>query len=262
MAKKRSKKKVVKRSKQAASPQERMAALAKDAVACSRTAVRHKKSLSGVNFYADKLAKLRADATIAFTALGDMSLGDTSALAELIEIVFAPTSMPKARAEALRDLNFELTTKWRATPAKVSFNVDGGVLPLDILQQTGRGYLISVGRQANGSYDAGYFDGAAVMMRRLLETSIIEAFEAKGIDGNIKDNKGQFFQLTQLIEKALSESSWNLPRNVKTHLGELRDLGHRSAHNRYYLAKKADIDKHLGVYRESVEAFLHIASML
>lgn len=259
MVKKRSKKKV---AEKAASPQERLAALAKEAVECSRTAARHKKSLSGVNFYADKLSKLRADATIAFTALGDMSLGDTSALAELIETVFSPTSKPKSRAEALRDLNFELTTKWRETPAKASFKVDGGVLPLDILQQTGRGYLISVGRQTNGSYDAGYYDGAAVMMRRLLETSIIEAFEAKKIDKKIKDKDGQFFQLTQLIEKALSESSWNLPRNVKKDLRELRDLGHRSAHNRYYLAKKADIDKHLGVYRESVEAFLHIAELL
>ncbi|HED53737.1 MAG TPA: DUF4145 domain-containing protein [Phycisphaerales bacterium] len=122
--------------------------------------------------------------------------------------------------------------------------------------------MISVGRQANGSYDAGYYDGASVMMRRLLETSIIEAFEAKGIDKKVKDEEEQFFQMTQLIEKALAESSWNLPRNVKKGLRELRDLGHRSAHNRYYLAKKADLDKHLGVYRESIEAFLHIADLL
>lgn len=43
---------------------------------------------------------------------------------------------------------------------------------------------------------------------------------------------------------------------------QLRDLGHRSAHNRYYLAKKADIDRLSGVFRESVEAVLHLAKLL
>ncbi len=30
------------------------------------------------------------------------------------------------------------------------------------------------------------------MMRRLLETAIIEAFEGKGIAGNIKDGNGEY----------------------------------------------------------------------
>ncbi len=259
MAKKKTKKKATKKVE---SPQQRLLRLADEAINCTRVAKRNSKSLTGANHYANKLSTLRAEATLAFQALGSLSLGDTSALAELIETIFSTGSKPADRASALRDLKFEMATKWRDTPAEASFNVDGGVFPLETLKKTGRGYLISVGRQANGSYDAGYYDGASVMMRRLLETSIIEAFEAKGIDGKIKNKEGQFFQMTQLIERALAESSWNLPRNVKKDLRELRDLGHRSAHNRYYLAKKADLDKHLGVYRESVEVFLHIAGLL
>jgi hypothetical protein len=68
--------------------------------------------------------------------------------------------------------------------------------------------------------------------------------------------------LTGLVDAALNEQSWNLPRNVRKNLKGLRDLGHRSAHNRYYLAKKSDIDKLSGVYREAVEAFLHLANLL
>jgi hypothetical protein len=121
----------------------------------------------------------------------------------------------------------------------------------------------SLPRQANGCYASGWYDGCAVMMRRLLESSIIEAFEAKKIEAKIKDvTTGDFFQLTTLINAALGETSWNLPRNVRKELVNLRDLGHRSAHNRYYVAKKPDIDKHIGVFREAVEAFLHLASLL
>jgi hypothetical protein len=121
---------------------------------------------------------------------------------------------------------------------------------------------VAVGRQMNGSYSAGWYDACAVMMRRLLESAIIEAFEARKIDGKIKDKNGDFFQLTALIKAALAETAWNLPRNVKKHIESLRDLGHTSAHNRYYLAKQSYIDELKGVYREAVEAFLHIGNLL
>ncbi len=114
----------------------------------------------------------------------------------------------------------------------------------------------------NGCYSAGWYDACAVMMRRLLESSIIEAFEAKGLDSKIKDANGDFLQLTALIKAALAEPAWNLPRNVKKQIETLRDLGHTSAHNRYFLAKQVYIDEAKSVYRETVEAFLHIAGRL
>lgn len=243
------------------SPQDRLLRLADDALSCSKVAKRHKKSLTGANHYADRLSLLRAEATLAFQALGSLSLGDTSALAEMIETIFAAGSKAGDRASALRDLRFEMTTKWKDTPAAISVNIDGGVIPLEILTLTNRSYLVTIGRQVNACYATGCFDAAAVMMRRLLETSIVEAFEGKGIDDQIKDDQGQFFQLSKLIDKAMSEK-WNLPKNVKKELGELRDLGHRAAHSRYTLTRKADIDKHLGVYREAVEAFLHLSGLL
>ncbi|MBI3185576.1 MAG: hypothetical protein HYZ28_25845 [Myxococcales bacterium] len=131
------------------------------------------------------------------------------------------------------------------------------------MTQTRRGYLISVGRQANGAYSAGWYDACAVMMRRLMESSIIEAFEALKLDAKIKEpSSGDFFQLTELIRCALAESTWNLPRTVRKELPNLRDLGHRSAHNRYYLATKSDIDKLASPFRETIEAFLHLAKLV
>ena len=209
------------------------------------------------------MADLRADATNAFERLSNKTVGETAALTELIEVVFSTDARPTNRAQALRDLQFTIKTEWKEVPEHQSHLEDGGVFPLVTLNQTGRGYLVSVGRQANGCYASGWYDGCAVMMRRLLESSIIEAFEARGIDGQIKDaTSGDFFQMTALVGAALNEQSWNLPRNVRKNLADLRDLGHRSAHNRYYLAKKSDIDKLGGVYREAVEAFLHLANLI
>jgi hypothetical protein len=245
------------------SPQNRLMALIDQAISVAKTARKHHHSLSGANFYANKMANLRADATIAFGRISGKSVGDTTALAELLQRVFSVGAAAKDRAQAARDLQFALKTIWANAPVDQSSLEHGGVFPVVTLNQTQRGYLISVGRQANGCYTAGWYDGCAVMMRRLLESSIIEAFEARKIDAKIKDaTTGDFFQLTAIINAAIAEPSWNLPRNVRRQLPNLRDLGHTSAHNRYYLAKKDDIDKLGMAYREAVEAFLHLANLL
>ncbi len=244
------------------SPQKLIIDYIDEALACAKTASRHRQSLSGVNFYANKMANLRADATIAFGRLSGGSVGDTSALAELMQKVFSENAAAKDRAQAARDLQFALKTTWADGKPDQGQLEDNGVFPLVTLNQTKRGYLVAVGRQMNGSYSAGWYDACAVMMRRLLESAIIEAFEARKIDGKIKDGNGDFFPLTALIKAALAEASWNLPRNVRKQLESLRDLGHTSAHNRYYLAKQRYIDELKGVYRETVEAFLHIANLL
>ncbi len=237
--------------------------LIESSLTVAKTARKHNKSLGGSNYYADKLANLRADATNAFGKLATRSVGDTSALAELLQTVFATDAGSAARTQAARELVFALKTAWANVDADNASLEEAGVYPLVRLNVTKRGYLVSVGRQMNGCYASSWFDGCAVMMRRLLESSIIEAFEARKLDAKIKDpTSGDFFQLTGIINAALAETSWNLPRNVKKELPNLRDLGHRSAHNRYYLAAKADIDRVIGAYRETVEAFLHLANLL
>jgi len=81
------------------------------------------------------------------------------------------------------------------------------------------------------------------MMRRLLESAIIEAFETNHLDGKIKTSQGEFVQLTALVTAALSETAWNLSRNAKQALPHLRDIGHMSAHFRRFTAQKGDIER-------------------
>jgi hypothetical protein len=233
-----------------------------EALGIARKARKHSKSLSGDNYYGNKLLELRASAGNAFRELSAQSAGDTAALAELIERVFAPETEPKDRLEASRELTLSLRTTWKQAASQPGDRPAAPLFPPTILAATNRGYLMSVGRQMNGCHEAGWFDACAVMMRRLIELSLIEAFEGKGIAGKVQDPAGNFFQLTDLINAALSESKFNLSRNAKTALPQLRDVGHRSAHGRYFNAKPEDIERVRDGCRVVVEEFLHHAGLL
>jgi len=243
-------------------PDIRLQRLVEKTIDVAKTARRHHASFSGLNFYADKLAKLRTDAVMSFQQLNDPSVGDISAMAEMVQVVFAPNTDYKRRVALSRDLIHELKTKkWRSNQVP-PLSEEEGLFPLSLIAKTRRGYLITVCRQMNGCFTSGWYDAAAVMMRRLLETSIIEAFEAHHLDAKIKNAQGDFFQLSDLVGAALSEAAWNLSRNTKKALPNLRDVGHISAHSRRYTAQKPDIVKISQDCRIAIEEFLHLAGLL
>ncbi|HXV76527.1 MAG TPA: DUF4145 domain-containing protein [Candidatus Polarisedimenticolaceae bacterium] len=242
-----------------ATPTQKLEALVARAVDLAKTARRNHMSLAGSNYYANKLVELRADATNLYRELAPLTAGDSSALGELLERVFATSTEAKARAEAARELTFSLRTTWRsANPAP---REDDGLFPLSILSQSGRGYLVTVGRQMNGCFSQGWYDASAVMMRRLLEIAIIEAFEAKGVAAKIKDANGDYLHLSDLVGRALGEASWTLSRNCKKALPALRDAGHTSAHGRYYHARREDLEGLRQGCRVVIEEFLHHAGL-
>lgn len=245
-----------------ASPGWRLEKLAQEAIAVSKKAKRHKQSLSGQGFYAKKLAELRISATNVFADLKGTTAGDTSALAELVQSVFAPGTQPKSRADSERDLIFALRTTWRDSGQEKLVIISDGIFPLSLLEQTRRGYLVMLGRQVNGCFQYGFYDACTVMMRRLLEVSIIESFEAKQLASTIQDQTGNYFHLSDLVTAALSESSLRLSRNAKRALPKLRDNGHLSAHGRSYFAQRSDVEQLQPDFRVVVEEFLRAAHLL
>jgi hypothetical protein len=244
------------------SPAGAIESLALLAIRVARTAQRNNASLAGDNFYGNKLARLRADAAGAFKELPPQSGGDTTALAELIDAVFATTTPRRDRLKAFRDLQVALSTTWKTPAAAAEARSEPSVFPLVILERTKRAYLISLCRQMNGCYSDGWYDACAVMMRRLVEISIIEAFEAKGLADAIKGADGNYFQLSDLVSAALGQPKLNLSRNAKKELPKLRDVGHRSAHGRYFNAEKDDIERVQSGCRVVIEEFLHHAGLL
>ena len=134
------------------------------------------------------------------------------------------------------------------------------VVPFALLRNT-RGYLERIAHQINGAYSNGWYDACAVMIRRLIETLIIESFEKHGISQSIKNSTGDFFYLADLIAKTLSEPSWNLSRNTKQALPKLKDVGDKSAHSRRYNAVRNDIDKIIPDLRIVVQELLYLSGL-
>ena len=135
------------------------------------------------------------------------------------------------------------------------------VVPRAIFAGT-RWYIERVVDQINGCYEKGWFDGCAVMMRRLLETLIIESFEAHEISDNIKNPRtGDFLYLSDLVSRALAEVSWNLGRNTKIALPHLKSIGNQSAHSRRFIAYREDIDKLIPDFRTACQELLLLANL-
>lgn len=78
------------------------------------------------------------------------------------------------------------------------------LFPLEIVNGT-RGYIEKIAVQVNGCYKNQWFDACAVMLRRLLETLIIECFENHNISNNIK----LYFPLSWVFEAGLANFSSN-----------------------------------------------------
>jgi len=141
-------------------------------------------------------------------------------------------------------------------------NVDqaAGYLPEAVWNKT-RGYIEKVCTQLNGCYHYGFHDGAAVMVRRLIETLIIEAYEHLGRPEDIRDSNGHYLMLGDLVGVALGQKGLSLGREAKTALQDIQKLGDRSAQNRKFNAVKADLDLSRPGTRVSSEELINIATL-
>lgn len=145
-------------------------------------------------------------------------------------------------------------------PSEIAVSRDEPVIYMAMVRNT-RGYIERVAHQVNGSYANGWYDACAVMLRRLLETLIIECYEAHKIEDRIKDQAGNYLFLKDLVDRTLIEKTWTLGRAVRAVLPKLKELGDKSAHNRRYNAHREDIDKLLKDLRDTVQELLVLARL-
>jgi hypothetical protein len=141
---------------------------------------------------------------------------------------------------------------------------DSGYLPEPIWKNT-RGYIEEVCRELNGSFKHAYYNAAAVMLRRLLETLIIEAYEHLNRETEIKDGGGNYLMLGDLAERACGESGHkglNLGRDSKKALKDARNVGNWSAHARRFLAHAGDLTRLQTGMRLLVQELIQIADLL
>lgn len=133
---------------------------------------------------------------------------------------------------------------------------DDVILPSALFQGT-RGYVESLSRQINASYDHNIFDGCAVLMRRLLEILLIHSYENLGVESEIKDVSGNYKMLNHIVKNAKINSKLSLSRNTKDAIDDFRVVGNFSAHKIFYNAKRRDISKISSEYRAAIEELLY-----
>jgi len=127
-----------------------------------------------------------------------------------------------------------------------------------------RGYIEAVCKQLNGCFAHGYYDGALVMLRRLLETLVIEAYEHDGRKAEIEAGGGSYHMLAGLVERATGKNAHrglNIGRNTRNALEAVKALGDRSAHDRRFNACAADLTKIQFDVRSGVQDLIQLASL-
>lgn len=124
-------------------------------------------------------------------------------------------------------------------PRRPSKPANEGLVDSSLVEGTRLAFLSAVIDQINGPFEHKWYDATSVMLRRLIETLIIEAYFKQGMASKIKDDNGDFLPLADLVVCARKESAFNLSRNTKRLLTQLKKLGDLSAHNKSFNAKRS-----------------------
>jgi hypothetical protein len=154
----------------------------------------------------------------------------------------------------------EAAAKLGRPPIEVTASRNEPVLPVSLFKGT-RGYIEKIVLQINRTYEHTCYDACAVMIRRLVEVLIIEAFEYHKLTSKIQNAAGDFFYLQDLIAAATTEPTWSLGRNAKGGLSRLKTIGDQSAHSRRYNARRTYIDEVIIDLRTVSEEFLYLAKL-
>jgi len=145
-------------------------------------------------------------------------------------------------------------------PQPPTVPLDEEFIPNDVWKGT-RGYIERVAEQINGTYHCTYYDATSVMCRRLIEILLIEAFEYAKKDSAAKDANGEYLMLSRLIDVTLGPDGFSLGRETKKVLRQIKEIGDRSAHNRRYVAVRADLDQVRSGFRLLVDELLHLCGV-
>lgn len=107
--------------------------------------------------------------------------------------------------------------------------------------EANRSYLVRMCEQINGTYEYEFYDGCAVLMRRLMESLLIEVFESAGEASLIKDGSGNYKMLNGIIS-ALGSSPIRFARGIDKIIENVKKVGDNAAHGRTHVTKKNDIN--------------------
>ena len=150
------------------------------------------------------------------------------------------------------DLENRFSVDEQHSKPKLTYNfIEQGTFP------NNRAYLVRITEQINGTYEYEFYDGCAVLMRRLMESLLIEVFEYTGQAQLIRDANGHYKMLNGIIN-SLGGSRIRFARGIAKTIENVKKVGDNAAHGRAHTTKKNDIDDLKIEYRKLIsELKLH-----
>jgi|TARA_B100000315_G_scaffold256630_1_gene303004 hypothetical protein len=147
-----------------------------------------------------------------------------------------------------------LDAKYDSLLGHIEVPETGSVLPVEWVRDTRR-YVEDLIKQINGSFDFGFYDASAVLMRRLVESLIIEIYIRQKRGAEIRENS-TFKRLEFLIGYVCKDQNVHLSRNSNGDMNAIKKLGDTAAHDRTYITHESDITDLKQRYRRLIKELL------
>ena len=157
---------------------------------------------------------------------------------------------------ASTDLHVALKALGASVPRAVTLTNE--FIPEEILENHDTPYQKIV-HEINVCYEVKCYNAAAVLIRRIVESLLILAFEAKGIASRIKDGDDNYYMLNGLVNAIGGSPELGLGRSAKG-LQKSKFFGDLGAHNPRALVREADLDSAHELIRVAIEELAIISA--
>jgi hypothetical protein len=118
-------------------------------------------------------------------------------------------------------------------------------------------YMLRLVPQINGTYDNEWFEGTAMVLRRLMETLIIELYTRRGWHKEIQDpDTNEFLQFKSLIDKLNGDARLGIQRRTIEGLNRVKEVGDTAAHDFRIRIRKSDLDRIQSAVRLTCERLI------
>jgi len=119
----------------------------------------------------------------------------------------------------------------------------GQYLAEDILEKMPP-YITRLVPQINGTYEYAWYEGSSMVLRRLVETLIIELYTRRGWKQDVQDpTSNEFLMLKGLIDKLNGDARLRMPKRTIDGLNKVKELGDVAAHDFKIRITKSDLDR-------------------
>lgn len=118
-------------------------------------------------------------------------------------------------------------------------------------------YIVRLVPQINGSYEHEWYEGAAMVLRRLMETLIIELYSRRGWSQDVQDpGTNEFMPLKALIDKLNADGRLHMQRRTIDGLNKVKEVVDTAAHDFRIKIRKSDLDKIQSAVRLTCERLI------